>query len=134
MVERQVTTWTHCDCEIHSETLKLYNHLAAKQTPTNNRQQRSSILFGHYQVQEWSSATEVTPFQMDPITENVMYPVLTDIAAAPEGLLHVIRCNCKTDCRSSPMFLPSSWTRVHYRLWRMQKRGVYEYSQQNVVP
>ena len=26
-----------------------------------------------------------------------MYPVLRDIAAAPEGFLHVIRCNCKTD-------------------------------------
>ena len=61
----------------------------------------------YFHVQEWISATEVAPFQMDPtdwgweITDNVMYPVLTEIAAAPKGLLHVIRCNCKTDCRSS---------------------------------
>ena len=33
-----------------------------------------------------------------------------------------------------PMFLPSSWTRVHCRLWRMQRQGVSEYSQQNAVP
>ena len=77
-----------------------------KLPPTSAAAQFHSLRTYH-QVQEWISATEVASFQMDPtdwgweITGNVMYPVLTDIAAAPEGLLHVIRCNCKTDCQSS---------------------------------
>ena len=39
--------------------------------------------------------------QMLDLKDNVMYTVLTDIAAAPKGLFHVIRCNCKADCWSS---------------------------------
>ena len=39
--------------------------------------------------------------QMLDLKDNVMCTLLTDIAAAPEGLFHVIRCNCKADCRSS---------------------------------
>ena len=47
----------------------------------------------YYQVQEWISATEVAPFQMDP----------TDWGSDRHhcSTLHVIRCNCKTDCRFS---------------------------------
>lgn len=30
-----------------------------------------------------------------------MFPLYTDAAAAPEDLLHVVKCNCKTDCATS---------------------------------
>ena len=140
MMERQVTTWTHCDCEIHSETLKLYNHLAAKQAPTN-----IGISAFPFSPDIFSGA------RMDLCNGSSTFPNGSNrLGMGNNGQRHVPGSsrNCRSTRRPSPrhqvqledrlsvfpMFLSSSWTRVHYRLWRMQRRGVYEYSQQNAVP
>ena len=113
-------------CEIHSETLKLYNHLAAKQAPTN-------------------TGSSAVPFSLD-ILSGARMDLCNGSSTFPNGsnrlgigqtsLQHPSRHQVQLQDRLSvfPMFLPSSWTPMHCQLWRMQRQGVYEYSQQNAVP
>ena len=127
-------------CEIHSETLKLYNHLAAKQASTNIGS--SAVPF---------SSDILSGARMDLCNESSTFPNGSNrLGMGNNGQRHVpgsdrhrrgtrrpsSRHQVQLQDRLSvfPMFLPSSWTRVHCRLWRMQRRGVYEYSQQNTVP
>ena len=55
-----------------------------------------------YQIVQWKgSPVELLPEEWGWIvTENGIHPTPTDIAAAPDSLLKVIRCSCKTDCKS----------------------------------
>ena len=60
----------------------------------------------YFQVQEWMNLKQ-EEFHLNPmdwgwdVVQSVMLPIFTDIAAAPEDLLNVIRCNCKTDCQTA---------------------------------
>lgn len=60
----------------------------------------------YFQVQEWMHLHQ-EQFLLDPmdwgweIVQGAMLPILIDIAAAPGDLLDVIRCNCKTECRTA---------------------------------
>ena len=59
----------------------------------------------YYQIQEWKSLK--SPMTLDPLdwgcegVKGLLLPVLTDMPAAPEDLLKVVRCNCKTGCAST---------------------------------
>ena len=55
-----------------------------------------------YQIVQWKgSPVELLPEEWGWIvTEDGIHPTPTDIAAAPDSLLKVIRCSCKTDCKS----------------------------------
>ena len=59
----------------------------------------------YYQVQEWIHLDE--KIDLDPLnwgwemSGGIMLPILTDEAIAPEDLLKVIRCTCKTECLTS---------------------------------
>ena len=50
------------------------------------------------QVMQWKGR-EIHPNKWGwKITNNMMIPKYTDLPCAPEGLLKIISCNCKTDC------------------------------------
>ena len=55
----------------------------------------------YYQIQEWISleGDAMAPLEWGwIITGDKMFPIYTNRAPAPEDLLHLIRCTCKTDC------------------------------------
>ena len=35
------------------------------------------------------------------VSDDVMYPRMTDMAPAPDNLLKMVKCNSKTDCRTA---------------------------------
>lgn len=55
-----------------------------------------------FQVHEWMDEEECK----DPKdwgwveVQNQLRPLMTDLPAAPQALLKVVRCNCKTDCNT----------------------------------
>lgn len=54
----------------------------------------------YLQVQEWKHLRPIlrpTAWGWE-LKDNALFPTYTDIAVAPSDLLHVIKCNCKTDC------------------------------------
>ena len=53
-----------------------------------------------YQVQQWKgSSNELVPEDWGwKESEGLLVPVATDLLPAPEELLHIIRCNCQTQC------------------------------------
>lgn len=61
----------------------------------------------YFQVQVWLTLTDEKSVSICPtdwgweVKEGLMFPLYTDAAAAPEDLLHVVKCNCKTDCATS---------------------------------
>ena len=55
-----------------------------------------------YQILEWKGcAIEVSPLYWGwKRSDGKLMPVLTDLPPAPDELLKMIRCNCRTDCNS----------------------------------
>ena len=117
MMERRVTT-----CEIHSEILNLYNHLAAKQAPTNIGS--SAVIF---------SSDIFSGARMDLCNGSSTFLNESNrLGMGNNGQRHVPGSNghrrstrrpfprhqVQLQDRLSvfPMFLPSLWTRVHCRL------------------
>ena len=55
----------------------------------------------YYQVQEWKGNHELLPLDWGwKLHDGKLLPVTTDLPAAHESLLQMIRCNCKTDCKT----------------------------------
>ena len=55
----------------------------------------------YYQVQEWMGHRALDPVQWGwTLVEGCLDPTTMDLPAAPETLLRIVRCNCKTDCNS----------------------------------
>ena len=63
----------------------------------------------YFQVQVWSKLNESVDLVPKTVfagtdrlglekTQDLLLPVCTDAAVAPEDLLHVVKCSCKTDC------------------------------------
>ena len=58
----------------------------------------------YFQVQAWENLNDAS---LDPrqwgweVDNRMLVPMLTDLPAAPEELLTVIRCNCQTDCSTT---------------------------------
>ena len=58
----------------------------------------------YFQVQAWENLNDA---YLDPrqwgwkVDNHMLLPMLTDLPAAPEELLTVIRCNCQTDCSTT---------------------------------
>ena len=59
----------------------------------------------YFQVQVWSKLNEsvdLVPTDWGwEKNQDLLLPVCTDAAVAPEDLLHVVKCSCKTDCSSA---------------------------------
>ena len=72
--------------------------------PPTTAAARCHIARVYYQVHEWIADRDrecLNPTEWGWIeAHGRLEPQLTDLPAAPENLLSVIRCNCKTDCSS----------------------------------
>ena len=66
--------------------------------PPTSTAAKYHILHVYYQVQVWKGDTRLKPADWGwKIVENKYKPVMIDIPTAPENLLKIVRCNCKTD-------------------------------------
>lgn len=56
----------------------------------------------YFQVQQWKGVDETISTEEWgwKSCEGLLVPVVTHLPPAPKALLHVIRCNCSTDCSS----------------------------------
>ena len=55
----------------------------------------------YFQVQEWMDNCHLNPEDWGWCNvRGTLQPKMTDLPPAPESLLKVIRCNCKTDCNT----------------------------------
>lgn len=55
----------------------------------------------YLQVQTWTGNDSLNPLDWgSEIVDNKLLPTKTDLPPAPEKLLHIIRCSCKTNCDS----------------------------------
>ena len=56
----------------------------------------------YYQMMVWTGmAKEMNPVDWGwKLEDNEYVPTMTDKAAAPENLLNMVHCNCKTSCRT----------------------------------
>ena len=78
------------------------SHIEAKSLPPTSAAAKYHSLRVYYQVQEWKGTVDRQVPQdwgwKD--SEWGLIPVLSDLPPAPQELLQVIRCCCKTDCSS----------------------------------
>ena len=78
--------------------------LEPKKLPPTTSAAQFHSLRTFYQVQEWMTLGEVGLNPKDwgwEIQDDILFPVYTNAAAAPEELLNIVKCNCKTDCTSA---------------------------------
>ena len=55
----------------------------------------------YHQVQVWKGKDDLCPKLWGwKCVENTLVPIALEQAPAPEALLKILRCGCKTDCRS----------------------------------
>ena len=75
------------------------SHIQLKTLPTSAAAKFYSLCV-YYQVQEWKGAGDgLLPEEWGwKESEEMSVPVTTDLLPAPDDLLHIIRCNCHTDC------------------------------------
>ena len=56
----------------------------------------------YYQVQTWLGNVMLNHLDWGwNVSDNVMDPRMTDMAPPPDNLLKMVKCNCKTDCRTA---------------------------------
>ena len=81
--------------------------LEPKRLPPTAAAAQFHSLRTYFQVQVWLTLTDEKSVSICPtdwgweVKESLMFPLYTDAAAAPEDLLHVVKCNCKMDCATS---------------------------------
>ncbi|CAC5394472.1 unnamed protein product [Mytilus coruscus] len=52
-----------------------------------------------YQIIDWTEETNLNPLDLGwSITNDRLTPIKTTLPAAPDKLLNIIRCKCKTNC------------------------------------
>ena len=74
----------------------------AKSLPPTSSAAKFHAYRVYYQVQTWLGNTLVNPTDWGwNVSDGVMYPYMTDIAPAPDSLLKMVKCNCKTDCKTA---------------------------------
>jgi len=74
----------------------------------------------YQQVQVWNGLEDsVPPEQWGwKVISGKMLPLMTDQPAAPEKLLEMVWCNCKTGCTTYyAVHLPKDWIGVHFSMW-----------------
>lgn len=55
----------------------------------------------YFQVQQWKGVRNLLPENWGwRVIDGKLLPIMTDLQPASEELLHIIRCNCATDCSS----------------------------------
>ena len=60
----------------------------------------------YHQTMVWVqlSATDLNPLKSGWSLKNILEPIKTDLAPAPDHILKVIRCSCKSGCSSNRCF------------------------------
>ena len=72
-----------------------------KLPPTTEAAVYHNFLQVHYQVQIWIGGPELDAYEFGWFINNdKMMPIKTKNHPAPEKLLSIIRCNCKTNCET----------------------------------
>ena len=102
MVANPTKDWTSCaigssvrKCPQASLQYK-YNTLPPTSAAVKNHSARV-----YYQVQEWMGHRALDPQQLGwTLEEGRLDSTTTNLPAAPESLLKIVCCNCKTDCNS----------------------------------
>eukprot|EP00745_Piridium_sociabile_P030469 TRINITY_DN50548_c0_g2_i3.p1 TRINITY_DN50548_c0_g2~~TRINITY_DN50548_c0_g2_i3.p1 ORF type:complete len:545 (+),score=119.14 TRINITY_DN50548_c0_g2_i3:414-2048(+) len=80
--------------------------LHPKKLPPTSSAAKFHSMRTYFQVQEWLHLSQDS-CHLEPqdwgweVQNGVMFPVLNDIDVAPEALLHVVRCNCVTECQTA---------------------------------
>ncbi len=79
------------------------SHITSQTLPPTSAACKYHSLRVYYQVQTWKGLTQLhRPSSWGwNCTDGKMKPVTTDLPAAPDELLKIIRCNCQGDCSSS---------------------------------
>ena len=71
-------------------------------SPTSSAAKFHSYYRVYYQVQTWLDNVMLNSLYWGwNVSDDVMYPHMTDMAPAPDNLLKMVKCNCKTDCRTA---------------------------------
>ena len=76
------------------------SHIEPKALPPTSAAVKFHSRRVYYQVQEWKGAGDgLLPEEWGwKESEEMFVPVTTYLLPAPDDLLHIIRCNCLTDC------------------------------------
>ena len=76
------------------------SHVRPQTLPPTSAAAKYHSLRVYLQIQQWKgSRDDLSPVEWGwKESEGGLTPVHTDLPPAPEELLRVIRCNCKTDC------------------------------------
>ena len=78
------------------------SHVQPQSLPPTSSAAKYHSLRVYYQIQEQKGfGDKIRPEEWGWIKMKEFVPVQTDLAPAPQELLRVIRCNCKSDCSSS---------------------------------
>lgn len=77
-------------------------HMQVQTLPPTSAAAKYHSLRVYYQVHEWiDSETSLFPTEWGwALTNNMLMPLKTDLKAAPDNLLNMIRCKCKQNCDS----------------------------------
>ena len=68
--------------------------------PTSNAASFHSLRV-YFQIQVWLGRSDMNPLDWGWVQKgDHLFPISMSKPAAPDGLLKVIRCSCKTDCRA----------------------------------
>ena len=84
------------------KTLSSKSYIDPKYLPPTSSAAKFHSYRAYLQIQQWIAGD----CYIDPtkwgwkITNNIMNPIMTDKDPAPENLLKIVRCTCRTDCRS----------------------------------
>ncbi|WAR17805.1 hypothetical protein MAR_032399 [Mya arenaria] len=83
----------------------------------------------YYQVQCWTTdADDMLPTDWGwHVRNQMLYPIKTDISSAPESLLKIIKCNCKSNCDSKRCTCRKHG--LDCWLWGMQGHSVFKCTQ-----
>ena len=76
------------------------SHIQPQTLPPTSAADKFHSLRVYYQVQQWKgTGDDLLPEEWGwRESEEILVPVTTDMLPAPDDLLCMIRCNCKSDC------------------------------------
>ena len=84
-----------------SKVVSSSKYVQVQQLPPTSAAARYHCLRVYYQTKLWMSHTTLNPLNFGwVLLDVVMVPEKTALPPAPEKLIQIIRCNCKTNCDS----------------------------------
>ncbi len=86
-----------CFC---AKVARYTSHIQPKTLPPTSAAAKFHSLRVYFQVQQWKGAgDDFLPEEWGwKESEGILVPVTTDLLPAPDDLMHIIWCNCRTVC------------------------------------